>query len=214
MSVSAIIAVFAVIGGLMGLGADRLAVAWLGHLGNGVRRGIDWRTVVLVVVGSTMAVGIVARYPYRWDVFYLCAFSTALLVLLATDLEKKILPDVITIPLIGATAGLLVFNSNPLLFDEQLGLLSGVAAGIGTPAFLFASDRILQGDLGDGDLKLAVSVGLLCGVTSLIGGLLVASVGFAAVLIGLIAVGRIGMRTAIPFGPVLIFAAFVAILIG
>ena len=76
------------------------------------------------------------------------------------------------------------------------------------------TDRILKGDLGEGDLKLAVSIGLLCGLSLLVSGLLVASIGFSIVLVVLIALGRLSLRSPVPFGPVLILAAFVAALIG
>lgn len=51
-------------------------------------------------------------------------------------------------------------------------------------------------------------------VSSLVAGVLVASVIFSVVLIALIAVRRIGLRTAIPFGPVLILGAFTALAMG
>ena len=59
-----------------------------------------------------------------------------------------------------------------------------------------------------------MSVGLLTGITLLITGLLVASIAFSVVLLALIALKRIGLRTAVPFGPVLIATAFVAVLVG
>jgi leader peptidase (prepilin peptidase)/N-methyltransferase len=136
-----------------------------------------------------------------------------LLVLLATDLDQKLLPDLITLPLIVVTAVLLVLGWSPLLAGKELGLFSGIAAAIAAPLFLFVTDRFLHGDLGEGDLKLAVSIGLLCGLTLLVSGLLVASIGFSVVLVVLIAVGRLSMRSAVPFGPVLILAAFVAALL-
>jgi leader peptidase (prepilin peptidase)/N-methyltransferase len=82
------------------------------------------------------------------------------------------------------------------------------------PVFLFVTDRLLRGDLGDGDLKLAVSVGLLTGISLLVTGLVVASIAFSALLLVLIAARRIGLRSPVPFGPVLIATAFVAVLVG
>jgi len=79
---------------------------------------------------------------------------------------------------------------------------------------LWLSDRVLRGQLGWGDLKLAVGLGLMCGVSKLFVGLLFASIGFSVVLIGLIAVRRLSLKSAVPFGPVLIFAALAAVLSG
>ncbi|HYI21426.1 MAG TPA: hypothetical protein VEX62_02215, partial [Candidatus Limnocylindrales bacterium] len=76
------------------------------------------------------------------------------------------------------------------------------------------SDRILHGELGGGDLKLAVSIGLMSGVAALVFGLLVASIGFSVVLIALMVMRRLSLKSAVPFGPVLILGAFAAVLLA
>ena len=48
----------------------------------------------------------------------------------------------------------------------------------------------------------------------LVFGLLVASIGFSVVLIALIALRRSSLKSAVPFGPVLILAAFAAVLLA
>jgi leader peptidase (prepilin peptidase)/N-methyltransferase len=116
--------------------------------------------------------------------------------------------------LIGFSAAVLLLGWSPALAGKDLGLASGIAAGIGAPGLLLLSDRLLGGELGLGDVKLAASLGLLFGISLLFMGMLVASVGFAVVLLALMAVRRIGLKTAVPFGPVLIFAAFAAALLG
>jgi leader peptidase (prepilin peptidase)/N-methyltransferase len=189
-------------------------VRWPPHLADYRPRGIDWRTCLLVAAGAFVFGGLAARWLDQPGFLFLAAVCAALIVLLATDLDQKILPDWVTLPLIVLNGIWLVAGWSPLLAGKELGLASGIAAGILAPLFLFVTDRILRGDLGDGDLKLAVSVGLLSGISLLITGLLVASILFSVVLIALIAAKRIGLRSAVPFGPVLIAAAFVAILIG
>ena len=209
------VAAFAVAGAILGFAADRLSVRWPAHEGDYRPRGLDWRTVVLVFIGAIVFGGLVVRWqddPRSLALFGLVA--AALVVLLATDLDQKILPDLITLPLLGLSAAILLLGSSPLLADKELGLFSGIAAGIVAPVFLFVSDRLVGGDLGDGELKLAVSVGLLTGLSLLVSGLVVASIGFSAVLLVLIAARRISLRSAVPFGPVLIATAFVAMLIG
>jgi leader peptidase (prepilin peptidase)/N-methyltransferase len=205
----------AVFGAIFGLAADRLSVRWPEHEEGYRRRGLDWRSTAVVTVGAIFFGGL----AFRWgndprSLLILGIIGTALLVLLAIDLDQKLLPDLLTLPLIVVTGVILVLGWSPLLADKELGLASGVAAALIAPAFLFITDRILRGELGEGDLKLAVSIGLLCGISLLIRGLLVASIGFSAVLVVLIVLRRISLRTPVPFGPVLILAAFVAILIG
>jgi leader peptidase (prepilin peptidase) / N-methyltransferase len=210
-----LVAGFAVLGTVYGFGADLIAHGWPEHEADYERRRVDWRTAVLTITGGLAFGGLASRWgtePLAMAVYGL-AFA-ALIVLLATDLDQKLLPDLITLPLIGFAAAVLVLGWSPALAGKELGLASGIAAGIGAPALLVLSDRLLGGDLGLGDVKLSVSLGLLFGISHLFQGLLVASVGFAVVLLGLLAVRRIGLKSAVPFGPVLIFAAFVAALLG
>lgn len=202
------------VGLVIGLIADRLAARWPEHDVGVPPRGVDWRTLVVAGTGALVFGGLALRWPDPLDFAILAVFSAALVVLLATDLDQKLLPDVITLPLIVFAAVVLFAGWSPLLADRELALLSGIAAGIGTPVLLFVSDYVLKGALGMGDLKLAVSIGLLAGVTRLFAGLLMASIGFSVVVVGLMLVRRIGRRTAIPFGPVLIFGAFAAMLVS
>ena len=203
----------AALGGLLGLAADRLANRWPEHEPGVAPRGIGWRTLVVVAGGALLFGGLMLRWPDLRDLAVLAVFGTALVVLLATDLDQRLLPDLLTLPLIGYAAVVLVLGYSPLLAGRELGLLSGVAAGIGGPLLLLVTDRILGGDLGGGDVKLAAAVGLLAGVTRFFGGFLLASLAFAALLIVLMAARRVGMRSAVPFGPVLIGAAGVAMLL-
>lgn len=210
----ALVVAAAVVGALFGFAADRVSVRWPEHEPDYRPRRIDWRTAVVALTAGIVAAGLAARPSGPQELVVLVPFACALIVLLATDLDQKMLPDVVTLPLIVFAAAVLVTNWSPALAGKEFGLASGLAAGIGAPLLLFVSDRILGGDLGLGDIKLSASLGLMFGVTLLFYGLLVASVGFAVVLVALIAAHRIGLRSAVPFGPVLIFGAFVAVLLG
>lgn len=215
MTISLFVGAMALIGAVLGFAADRLSVRWPAHEPHYRPRGLDWRTAVLVIVGAIFFGGLASRWEDDLrSLVILAVIGAALLVLLATDLDQKLLPDLLTLPLIVVTAVLLLLGWSPLLAGKELGLVSGIAAALIAPAFLFVTDRILRGDLGEGDLKLAVSIGLLCGLSLLISGVLVASIVFSAALLVLIAVGRLSMRSAVPFGPVLILAAFIAALLG
>jgi leader peptidase (prepilin peptidase)/N-methyltransferase len=216
MTTTVAIAVFAMAGAVLGFAADRLATHWPDHEEGYRPRGIDWRTLVVALAGATVFGGVAQRWgdTSGQSLVVLLTFCAALVVLLATDLDQRLLPDLITLPLIGYAAIVLIAGWNPLLESRQLGLVSGIAAGIGAPVFLLITDRLLGGDLGLGDVKLAVSIGLMTGISLLVTGLLGASIGFSVVLLALMAFRKIGMRSAVPFGPVLIFGAFIAVLVG
>jgi leader peptidase (prepilin peptidase)/N-methyltransferase len=208
-----LVAILAALSGASyGFVVDRLSTRWPEHLPEYERRAIDWRTAVVMLTGAGVAAGLATRLTEPRDLAVLALFAAALLVLLATDLDQKILPDVVTLPLIAFAAVMLIAGWSPALAHKDFGLISGVVAGFVAPVFLFITDRVLGGDLGLGDIKLSISLGLMFGISALLSGLIVASVGFAVVLIVLLALRRIGLKSAVPFGPVLIFGAFIAAL--
>jgi leader peptidase (prepilin peptidase)/N-methyltransferase len=208
----------AILGAIFGLAADRLAARWPAHEGGGMRPA-DWRTVVVVVAAALTFGALSARWSDPRDLLVLGAYAAALIVLLATDLDQRLLPDVITLPLIvyaalvTLVAPLLGHELNPLLAGKDLGGASAIAAGLGAPALLAISDRLFHGALGGGDLKLSVSIGLMCGVSLLLLGFVLATTVFAAVVVVLVLGRRITLKTAIPFGPALIGAALVAFVV-
>lgn len=206
------ILLFAVLGALLGLGADRLAARWPVHP-DGAVRPIDWRTAV-VTAGSTLALGaLAARWSEPRDLAVVAIYAAALIVLMATDLDQKLLPDLLTLPLIGYALIVLLLGWNPMLAGKDFGVPSAIIAAVGAPVLLLVSDRLLRGALGMGDVKLSVSLGLMTGITLLVGGFLVASVLSAVVLITLIALRRLSLRSAIPFGPILIAGGIIAMLL-
>jgi leader peptidase (prepilin peptidase)/N-methyltransferase len=201
-----------VAGALVGVAADRLASRWPAHP-DGSIRAVDWRTAAVALAGAAAFGGLVARWDDPRDVLVLGIYIAALIVLLATDLDQMLLPDLITLPLIVYAAILLVTGLNPVLAEKGLGLASGLIAAVAAPALLWLTDKLFRGALGMGDLKLAVSLGLMAGLTNLFVGFLVATVAFAVVVVLLLATRRVSLRTAIPFGPALIAAGVIAILL-
>lgn len=215
MTVAVMIA--ALVGAVFGFGADRLSSRWPEHEDEMVR-GLDWRSVV-VVVGGAVAFGLLA---WRWtepvDLVVLGIYVAALIMLLATDLDQKLLPDLLTFPLMAYALALMVLGLNPVLAGKAQvlfadGDLGAILAAIGAPALLAVTDRVFRGALGMGDLKLAVSLGLMFGVTQLFAGFLVGTIGFAVVVLVLVLSRRLSLKTAVPFGPALIAAGVVAAVI-
>jgi prepilin signal peptidase PulO-like enzyme (type II secretory pathway) len=216
MPVAALVAGAA--GAILGFLSDRLAVRWPEHEVDpehrvaAVRRP-DWRTALVAVAGALSFAALFIRWSEPRHLLVLGIYFAALIVLLATDLDQNLLPDLITFPLMAYALAVLLLGWVPLLDGKSLGLVSGLAAGLGAPVLLFITDRVLGGALGMGDLKLVVSLGLMSGVSGLFAGFLVASALSSVVLLALIGIRRIGLRSAIPFGPVLIAAGIVAALL-
>ena len=211
---SGVVALAVVLGGLFGFGADRLAARWPAHE-QGHIRVMDWRTAA-VIVGSAASFGaLAARWDEAADLIALGVYVGALMVLLATDLDQKLLPDLITLPLIGYAAAVTLLGLNPVLAEIPQswvadGDMTAILAAVLVPGLLALTDRIFHGALGMGDIKLSISLGLMFGLRHLFVGFLVATIAFAAVVLVLVLARRVTMKTAIPFGPALIGAGVLA----
>ncbi len=141
------------------------------------------------------------------------AFFAALTLLLATDLDQRLLPDVVTLPAIPIVLALDLLGVNPLVPPAELP--AAALAAIAIPAFLFAvAIPFGAGAIGIGDLKLLVSVGLLAGLPRAVAGVVVGAFAAGIVLAILLAARRITLRTYVPFGPFLIVGAYWAVLVA
>lgn len=181
-------------------------------------RAVDWRTVVVILASAATFGGLAWRWTDPVALLVLATYMAALIVLLATDLDQRLLPDLITLPLIGYAAAVTLLpvvlgvELNPLLADKELGYASAIAAAFAAPVLLTVTDRLFKGALGMGDLKLSVSLGLMSGLSLLFIGFLAATTLFAIVILLLLLARRISLKTAIPFGPALIGAGVIAAL--
>jgi leader peptidase (prepilin peptidase) / N-methyltransferase len=129
----------------------------------------------------------------------------ALVVITATDLERRIVPNTVVLP---AAAAVLVLNTAWHPTPEW------TIGAAGAAGFLLLAALAYPGGMGMGDVKLALLIGALLGRTTPVGlmlGLLFAFVPSAVLL------ARHGMRARkmrIPFGPFLAAGAVVALFAG
>jgi leader peptidase (prepilin peptidase) / N-methyltransferase len=204
MDQALVVGLLALVGAAFGFAADRLAARWPAHE-DGSIRPIDWRTPLVVLVGAVAAPLVLQRYGASWQVLLIYGgYVAALVVLFATDLDQRLLPDVITLPLIAFAAIVLVAGLSIFIRTND-DVLWAVGSAIVVPAGLYAlSIPFGRGAIGQGDLKLLVSVGLLLGsanlVYALIGGALLAGVVVGVLLF----VRRISLKAYVPYGPFLI----------
>jgi prepilin signal peptidase PulO-like enzyme (type II secretory pathway) len=202
-----LVVALAAIGLAIGLGADRLATRWPEHdEEHPPGRPIDWRTIVCGLFGAFALGSLAGRFPA--DPLALGLFGlwfVPLIVGLATDLDQRILPNIVTLPVIPIALVWALSGQNPLVGSE---LLPAIAMATIAPIALYvASIPFGEGAFGQGDVKLLVGVGLMSGgiraFTGVVTGLFVAGIA----LVVLLAFRRITMRTYVPYGPFLIFGA-------
>ena len=214
---SPVIAVLAgIAGALLGFGADRLAVRWPEHdpedAEHPAGRPLGWRTLVVVATSAIAFALLPARFaddPVAVALFG--AWFVTLVIGLATDLDQRLLPDVLTLSVIPVALVYAVSGLNPLVGGGWVGAL---VVAIVIPAILYLpSIPFGAGAFGMGDVKLLAGTGLMLGFTRAIGGVLSGLLLAGVVLVVLLAARRIGRRSYVPFGPFLIIGALWAVLI-
>ena len=206
-----LVIVLALVGGAWGFAADRIAARWPAH-DDGSVRAIDWRTAVVVVVGALSLGALMLRFADPLVAVVFGAYLGALVLLLATDLDQRLLPDVITLPAIPLALVFSLSGLNPLVPPGVLPIAVGVA--IAVPLLLWlVSIPFGAGAIGQGDLKLLVSVGLMVGPLRLVYGAIYGALLAGVVLVVLLILRRITLKTFVPYGPFLIIGAIWAVLV-
>ncbi len=207
-----------------GLVADRISARWPAHeedvdeAGTVLRpagwvRPVDWRTPVVAALGGLSLAALPLRFDDPAALVLFGAFFAALTLLLATDLDQRLLPDVITLPMIPLALGAALIDLNPLVPPGSVP--GAILAAIAIPGVLFlVAIPFGAGAIGMGDLKLLVSVGLLTGLVRAVTGVIVGALAAGLVLAVLLAARRITLKTYVPFGPFLILGAYWAVLVA
>lgn len=155
---------------------------------------------------------VVAHFGFTEKGLLVLVFSWALIALTGIDINKQLLPDNITLPLLWL--GLLV-NLNGLLVPLEDAVIGG-AAGYLVLWGVFWLFKLITGKdgMGHGDFKLLAALGAWLGWQQLPLIILLSSVVGAVIgIIGIILMGR-DKQIPIPFGPYLAIAGWVALLWG
>jgi leader peptidase (prepilin peptidase)/N-methyltransferase len=204
---------FALAGGAWGLAADRIAVRWPEHDEDGLPGGRKpgWRTAVTALIGAAGLGAVPLRFEGPVPIAVFGAYVVALTLLLATDLDQRLLPNEVTLPAIPVALIFALTGANPLVPPSAL-VVAGIVAVILPMAVYVFSIPFGAGAFGWGDVKLLVSVGLMVGAYRLIIGVVYGFLVAGVVIVALLALRRISLKSFIPMGPFLIIGAFWAVL--
>jgi leader peptidase (prepilin peptidase)/N-methyltransferase len=187
---------------------DNVPVVSYGLLRGRCRRcgvKIPPRDLVIELATALLLVGCVLAFGFTLQAAAAGIGCAALVVVTATDLERRIVPNLVVLPT--AVVVLALQTAAHPSMEWALG-------AIGAAGFLFAAALAYPGGMGMGDVKLALLIGAMLGRTTPVGlmlGLLFAFVPSAVLL------ARHGMRARkmkIPFGPFLAAGAVVALFAG
>lgn len=187
-----------------GYASDRLGARWPAHE-DGSIRARDWRTVVVTATGGLAFAAAIARFGADpLALLVVGAYVATLIVLFATDLDQRLLPNLLTYPLVAYALVVFAVGASPFLGSvEDLAWAAGAAVVVPGGLYLL-SIPFGSGAIGEGDLKLLVSAALFAGAPKLFYGLIVGAVAAGLIIGALVFVRRLTMRSYVPYGPFLI----------
>lgn len=173
---------------------------------------ISARYLVIELISGILSGWIAWRFGFGWPALGALLFTWSLLALAAIDLEKQLLPDKITLPVLWLG---LLFNLGHTFTDLRSALI-GAVAGYLSLWCVYHAFRLLTGKegMGYGDFKLYALLGAWLGWQNLPLIILIAAGSGAVVGIGLILGRRAQRGVPIPFGPYLAAAGWIALLWG
>jgi leader peptidase (prepilin peptidase) / N-methyltransferase len=194
-----------------GLAADRISARWPAHEDGSVR-GVDWRTIVVAVFGVVALAAVPVRFDDAAQRLLFGAFFAASVLLLATDLDQRLMPHVVTLPLIVLAALALASGGNSLVNRSSPFLAIGAA--IAVPALLWISSLPFGSEaFGLGDVTFLLGAGLLLGLVRLLLSVVVGAILGGVVIVVLLALRRVTLRDYVPYGPFLLAGAIWAALL-
>jgi leader peptidase (prepilin peptidase) / N-methyltransferase len=171
------------------------------------RAPISWRYPI--IEGTTAVLFGAAALTFRStaDTVAAAALLALLVALTAIDLERQLLPDVMTLPgiLLGVLANL---ATGRVSWPESL---LGIVVGGGLFLIIILASG---GGMGAGDMKLAAMLGAFLGWQVVLLSILLAVIVGGLLAVGLMASGLRGRKDPIPFGPFLAAAGAVGLFWG
>jgi leader peptidase (prepilin peptidase)/N-methyltransferase len=169
----------------------------------GVR--IPPRDLAIEVATSLLLVGCVLAFGFTVKAAAAALACGALVVVTATDLERRIVPNAVVLP---AAAAVLALQTAAHPSPEW------ALGAIGAAGFFFLAALAYPGGMGMGDVKLALLIGALLGLTTPVAILLGL---FLALVPSAVLLARHGARArklGIPFAPFLAAGAVIALFAG
>jgi leader peptidase (prepilin peptidase)/N-methyltransferase len=185
-------------------------LSWLGLRGRCRACGerISWRYPAVELATGALYAAVVAARDDAAGIALGLILVTALVPIVLIDLERRLIPNVITAP--AAVAALVA----GLALDLD-GVPEQLIAGAGAGGFFLLAALAYPRGMGMGDVKLAGVLGLCLG-RAVAPALMIALL--SGVLVGGVVIARLGTRvgrkTAVPFGPFLALGGLVALFAG
>lgn len=168
---------------------------------------ISWRYPAGEILTAALFVAAFLRFGLGAELVVALVFLCGLVAITGIDLDRQLIPDVITLP--GIVAGLaLNLTTGRLSWIESL---LGIVVGGGV---FFVIILISPSGMGGGDMKLGAMMGAFLGWKLGLLAVLLGVLSGGLVAVCLLALGRKGRKDAVPFGPFLALGGAVSMLWG
>jgi leader peptidase (prepilin peptidase)/N-methyltransferase len=172
---------------------------------------ISWRYPAGEALTAALFVGVVLMDGLDWGLIPHLLFVSALMLVSQVDLEIKIIPDIVILPVAALGLPLMIAFGDGVWWQWPV-------AGAAAAAFLFLISEVyyrlrhVEG-MGFGDVKLGLCMGIYLGA-AVIPALFIGFLSGAVVGVVVVALQKGDRKTAIPFGPFLAAGAVVALFVG
>jgi leader peptidase (prepilin peptidase) / N-methyltransferase len=169
------------------------------------RAPIPWVYPAVELATALLVAGCVLAFGVTWEALVASFFCAVLVVISATDLEHRIIPNRVVLPAAG-----IVLLAQTLLHPSPEWAL----AALGASGFLFAAAVVYPAGMGMGDVKLALLMGAMLGRTVPVALMLGMILALVPSIVLLARHGAAARKMGIPFGPFLAFGSVIALFWG
>jgi leader peptidase (prepilin peptidase)/N-methyltransferase len=173
---------------------------------------ISPRYPAVELLTAVLSVAVAWHFGFTWQTAAGLLLSWSLLCLSFIDLDRQLLPDLITLPVLWIGLFLSLFA----IFTDTASSLLGAMFGYLSLWSVYHVFRLVTGKegMGHGDFKLLALLGAWLGWDKLPAVVLLSSLAGAVIGIGMIVAMKHDRRVPIPFGPYLAIAGWIALVWG
>jgi leader peptidase (prepilin peptidase) / N-methyltransferase len=178
------------------------------------RARLPLRDPAVEVLAAGLLVAAALRFGLSWTAAAEMALLAGLVCLAVIDLDRRLLPRLVLYPT--ATTVLILLVAGTVAEGQWTRLAVATACATGEFVFLHAINSMNPAGLGFGDVRLGALIGLGLGWLGwryAVYGLLLAVVAATLTGLALVALGRAGPKTPLPFGVFLALGAAAAIFV-
>lgn len=189
-------------------------VSWLLLRGrcSSCKTSISFQYPLVEAVTALLSIAISIHYGATWEALAMLALTWLLIAMSAIDIKHHLLPDSLTLTLLWLG---LIANSFGM-FTSLNDAVLGAVAGYGTLWCVLWFFKLVTGKdgMGYGDLKLFAAIGAWGGWQALPLTIVLSSVVGVILSVAVLAAQGKSMKQAIPFGPYLAIAGWIALIYG